>query len=134
MARRISLLGSTGSIGEQTLEVVSEFPDRFRVVAMAAGRNVEKLAEQVVAHRPEPHLTLRRLCYTFADHGLVAGEHRFASSIGHYLNPRRPPTHYSYNSLFLANAGNKSSYDWIIIGCVAKFRAASHYTYILGGR
>ncbi len=53
MTRRISLLGSTGSIGEQTLEVVAEFPERFRLVAMAAGRNVEKLAEQVIAHRPE---------------------------------------------------------------------------------
>ncbi len=53
MTRRVSLLGSTGSIGEQTLDVVAEFPGRFRVVAMAAGRNVGKLAAQVKAHRPE---------------------------------------------------------------------------------
>ena len=51
--KRIALLGSTGSIGAQTLEVVAEFPDRFRVVALAAGRNVERLAEQVRAVRPE---------------------------------------------------------------------------------
>jgi len=51
--KRLSLLGSTGSIGTQTLEVVAEFPDRFRVVAMAAGRNVAVLTEQVRAFRPE---------------------------------------------------------------------------------
>ncbi len=51
--KRLSLLGSTGSIGEQTLAVVEEFPDRFDVVAMAAGQNVAKLEAQVRAHRPE---------------------------------------------------------------------------------
>ncbi|MGH0032517.1 MAG: 1-deoxy-D-xylulose-5-phosphate reductoisomerase [Myxococcota bacterium] len=51
--KRIAVLGSTGSVGEQTLAVAAEFPDRYRVVALAAGRNVAKLAEQVRAHRPE---------------------------------------------------------------------------------
>src|SRR5690349_3816627 len=49
----ISLLGSTGSVGVTTLDVVSRFPDRFRVVAMAAGKNLELLAEQVRRFRPE---------------------------------------------------------------------------------
>jgi len=52
-ARRISVLGSTGSVGEQTLEVVGAFPERYRVVALAAGSNAEKLALQVRRHRPE---------------------------------------------------------------------------------
>ncbi len=51
--KRLSILGSTGSIGEQTLAVASAFPDRFRVVALAAGRNVEKLADQVRRFEPE---------------------------------------------------------------------------------
>jgi len=51
--RRLALLGSTGSIGEQTLEVVAAFPDRFRVVALAAGRRVERLREQVERFRPQ---------------------------------------------------------------------------------
>jgi len=51
--KRLTLLGSTGSIGEQTLAVVGEFPDRFQVSALAAGRNVERLAEQVREHAPE---------------------------------------------------------------------------------
>jgi 1-deoxy-D-xylulose-5-phosphate reductoisomerase len=51
--KRLALLGSTGSIGEQTLSVAAEFPDRFRVVALGAGRNVGALAEQVRRFRPE---------------------------------------------------------------------------------
>ena len=50
----IAILGSTGSIGCNTLKVVESFSDeRFRVVALAAGRNVARLAEQVERHRPE---------------------------------------------------------------------------------
>ena len=45
--KRLTVLGSTGSVGEQTLAVAEEFPNRYRVVAMAAGRNVEKFAEQI---------------------------------------------------------------------------------------
>ena len=52
-AKRLVILGSTGSIGEQTLAVAAEFPDRYRVVGLAAGRNVVALAEQVRHHRPE---------------------------------------------------------------------------------
>jgi 1-deoxy-D-xylulose-5-phosphate reductoisomerase len=45
--KRLAILGSTGSIGVTTLDVVARFPDRFEVVAVAAGKNVERLAEQV---------------------------------------------------------------------------------------
>ncbi len=48
----LSILGSTGSIGTNTLRVVEAFPERFRVVALAGGKNVERLAEQIVRHRP----------------------------------------------------------------------------------
>jgi 1-deoxy-D-xylulose-5-phosphate reductoisomerase len=50
--KRIAILGSTGSVGEQTLEVAAAFPDRFQVVALAAGRRIEKLAEQVRRFQP----------------------------------------------------------------------------------
>ncbi len=46
------VLGSTGSIGGSTLDVVARHPDRFRVLALAAGRNVERLLAQVLRHRP----------------------------------------------------------------------------------
>ncbi|MBM4383602.1 MAG: 1-deoxy-D-xylulose-5-phosphate reductoisomerase [Deltaproteobacteria bacterium] len=51
--KRIALLGSTGSIGEQTLAVVAEFPARYQVTALAAGKQIEKLAAQVKRFRPQ---------------------------------------------------------------------------------
>lgn len=51
--KAITLLGSTGSIGTQTLDIVSQHPDKFRLVGLAAGRNVEMLAQQVRQFRPE---------------------------------------------------------------------------------
>ena len=50
--KSLSILGSTGSIGRSSLDVVAAMPDRFRVVALAAGRSIEKLAEQVARFRP----------------------------------------------------------------------------------
>jgi 1-deoxy-D-xylulose-5-phosphate reductoisomerase len=50
--RSISILGSTGSIGKSTLAVVDAFPEELRVVGLAAGANVELLAEQVERYRP----------------------------------------------------------------------------------
>lgn len=50
--KNISLLGSTGSIGVQTLEVISQFPDLFNVVGLAAGSNVDLLEKQIREHRP----------------------------------------------------------------------------------
>ena len=50
--KAISVLGSTGSIGTQTLEIVEDFPDQFRVVALSAGRNLSLLVSQIQRHRP----------------------------------------------------------------------------------
>src|SRR5262245_53154042 len=53
-ARGVSILGSTGSIGCNTLRVIEALgAERFRVVALGAGRNIEKLADQISAHQPE---------------------------------------------------------------------------------
>ena len=51
--KSIAILGSTGSVGVTTLDVVGRFPERFRVVALAAGRNVKLLADQVRRFQPE---------------------------------------------------------------------------------
>jgi 1-deoxy-D-xylulose-5-phosphate reductoisomerase len=48
----VAVLGSTGSIGTQALDVIAGLPDRFRVVALAAGRNEARLDEQRSRHRP----------------------------------------------------------------------------------
>jgi 1-deoxy-D-xylulose-5-phosphate reductoisomerase len=51
--RSIALLGATGSIGRSTLDVVSAFPEAFRIVALAAGRHIDALAEIVRRVSPE---------------------------------------------------------------------------------
>jgi 1-deoxy-D-xylulose-5-phosphate reductoisomerase len=51
--KNLSLLGSTGSIGNNVLNVVRAFPDRFHIVGLAAGRNVTELAKQVLEFQPE---------------------------------------------------------------------------------
>lgn len=50
--KAITLLGSTGSIGTQTLDIVAQHPDQFRIVGLAAGRNVEMLAAQIRQFKP----------------------------------------------------------------------------------
>ena len=51
--KNITILGSTGSIGRQTLQVIDGFPGEMRVVALAAGGNVELLAAQAREYQPE---------------------------------------------------------------------------------
>ena len=51
--KQISILGSTGSIGRQCLSVVESLSERFGVVALAAGANLEELVGQIERHRPE---------------------------------------------------------------------------------
>ena len=50
--KRLVVLGSTGSIGRQTLEVIASFPDRFQVIGLAAGENATLLAKQVAQFGP----------------------------------------------------------------------------------
>jgi len=51
--KRLSVLGSTGSIGVNTLYIVSQFPERFEVVSLSAGRNTELLKRQILQFRPK---------------------------------------------------------------------------------
>lgn len=51
--KKIAVLGSTGSIGTQTLDVISRAPDAYEVVGLAAGTNVDRLLEQVNQFRPQ---------------------------------------------------------------------------------
>lgn len=53
MKKRLAILGSTGSIGTQTLDVVREHPDRFEVYAISAHRSVDKLVAQAREFHPE---------------------------------------------------------------------------------
>jgi len=51
--RRITVLGSTGSIGTQGLEVIAQHSDKFEIVGLSAGKNVELLAEQIRKFNPQ---------------------------------------------------------------------------------
>jgi 1-deoxy-D-xylulose-5-phosphate reductoisomerase len=51
--KRLAILGSTGSIGQSTLSIVEQFPERYSVAALAAGRNVEEAFAQVLRWRPK---------------------------------------------------------------------------------
>jgi 1-deoxy-D-xylulose-5-phosphate reductoisomerase len=51
--KRITLLGSTGSIGTQTLDIVAEYPEKFQVVGMTAGGNIELFTQQIRKFQPE---------------------------------------------------------------------------------
>ena len=61
--KSLSLLGSTGSIGKNVLNVVRSFPNRFRIVGLSAGRNITELAAQVQEFQPD--------CVSVADHALA---------------------------------------------------------------
>jgi 1-deoxy-D-xylulose-5-phosphate reductoisomerase len=53
IVKAITLLGSTGSIGTQTLDIVTQYPDDFRIVGLASGNNIELLASQIRQFRPQ---------------------------------------------------------------------------------
>ena len=53
MLKKIAILGSTGSIGTQTLDVIARHPERFRVVGLAAGRRTAQLLEQAKRFEPQ---------------------------------------------------------------------------------
>jgi 1-deoxy-D-xylulose-5-phosphate reductoisomerase len=53
LLKSITLLGSTGSIGTSTLDVIRRWPDRFKVFALVAGQNVEALTAQILEFRPK---------------------------------------------------------------------------------
>ncbi len=72
--KQLTLLGSTGSIGCSTLDVVRHNPDRFAVTALVAGKNVARMAEQCLEFTPryavmDDAASARKLKETLAQHG-----------------------------------------------------------------
>ena len=51
--KRLSILGSTGSIGVNTLHIVNQFPERFKVISLSAGLNTQLLKQQIIQFRPK---------------------------------------------------------------------------------
>lgn len=74
MHKRLAILGSTGSIGTQTLAVVARYPDLFSVKALTAGSNAELLIEQARIFRPEKVVIGNRDMYAAVREGLAGQE------------------------------------------------------------
>ncbi len=53
MAKRIAIIGSTGSIGTQALDVIRSYPEKLQAAALAAGKNIRKMEEQIREFHPE---------------------------------------------------------------------------------
>ena len=53
MSKKIVILGSTGSVGTQCLEIIRKFPDDFSVLGLSAGKNFKLLKEQIQEFTPE---------------------------------------------------------------------------------
>jgi 1-deoxy-D-xylulose-5-phosphate reductoisomerase len=51
--KRLAILGSTGSIGQSTLSIVEQFPERYQVASLAAGRNLNEALQQALRWRPK---------------------------------------------------------------------------------
>lgn len=63
MTRRVSIFGATGSIGENTVDLIARTPERYDVVALTGGRNVARLAQQAIALNAEIAVTAFDDCY-----------------------------------------------------------------------
>ena len=75
----LTLLGSTGSIGTNTLDVVRQNRDRFRIFALAAGQNVTAVLSQILEFQPKVVVTaseagLERLSTLLAESGLARAD------------------------------------------------------------
>jgi len=72
--KRVAVLGSTGSIGRQTLEVISALPHRFSVIGLAAGKNTDLLADQISQFQPSFICSQDKTPPTSAKHEFISLE------------------------------------------------------------
>ena len=103
MQKRLTLLGSTGSIGESTLDVVARHPDRFKVYALSAHRNGDKLVDQCVRFQPEV---------------AVVGDADTAAQVETALRAEGCKTEVSYGPQALVDAASSASCDTVVAAIV----------------
>jgi 1-deoxy-D-xylulose-5-phosphate reductoisomerase len=99
--KRLAVLGSTGSIGTSTLEVVEGYPDRFQIVALAAGANLDRLEAQV-----------RRFAPRLASVGSEAGARELRRRLG------RAPTEVVWGTAGLLQAAADADADLVVSAIV----------------
>jgi len=92
---KLAILGSTGSIGQQTLEVVRAFPHKFHIVSLAAGKNIDLLAKQIGEFKP-------RFVY-YQDEQAQAG----LNNTGYeFIPPEEIASHPEVDTVVVATSGN----------------------------
>ena len=79
--KKIALIGSTGSIGRQTLNVVSRHPDKFKIVSLAAGENAALLSEQIKKYKPLVATSLKEISEKEKGTEYFFGEDAFKNAI-----------------------------------------------------
>ncbi|KQR90420.1 1-deoxy-D-xylulose 5-phosphate reductoisomerase [Burkholderia sp. Leaf177] len=103
MQKRLTLLGSTGSIGESTLDVVARHPDRFKVYALSAHRNGDKLVDQCLQFQPEV---------------AVVGDADTAAKVSAALRDKGCKTEVSYGPQALVDISASASCDTVVAAIV----------------
>ncbi len=101
--KQIAILGSTGSIGVNTLDVIRAHPDRFKVVALTAAKQIERLAEQCIEFKP--------VVAVVAD---AAG----AAQLSHLLQEKKIATQVLYGPQALVDAVTESGCDTVMAAIV----------------
>ena len=91
--KRLAVLGSTGSIGRQTLEVVRAFPQRFRILALTAGKNTSLLERQISEFKP------RFVYYQAEKTDAISGDYQF-------LSPEEIAVHPEVDTVVIAIPGS----------------------------
>lgn len=103
MQKRLTLLGSTGSIGDSTLDVVARHPQRFSVYALTAHRNGEKLVEQ---------------CLRFAPEVAVVGDAETAATVERKLRAAGSKTIVTYGPQALVEVAKSDGCDTVVAAIV----------------
>ncbi len=93
IVKHLAVLGSTGSIGRQTLEVVRAFPQRFHILALAAGKNTSLLKQQISEFKP------RFIYYQEGKANAVSGDYQF-------LSPEEMAAHPEVDTVVVAIPGS----------------------------
>ena len=112
--KKITVLGSTGSIGTQSLEVIKAHPDRFRVEALTCGKNKKKLEEQIEKFRPAFAVTERE-------------------EDAHYLMRKFPRTEFSWGEKGLIEAA-EGGCDMVLNALMGMRGLAPTYAAIQAGK
>src|SRR3954462_5712410 len=103
MQKRLTLLGSTGSIGDSTLDVVARHPDRFSVYALSAHRNGDKLVAQCLRFQPEV---------------AVVGDADTAARVAAQLREAGCPTEVTYGPQALVDVSKSDGCDTVVAAIV----------------